>query len=163
MVLHFCFKMSGDEILSAMQEIRELVHPRHSILTELRSRVIPAMTKRKGYGVMMAGGGDEDDFALKQRLCLENMSVINIIDPGLSPSRGRLLYELFSCVFERAQAGFLAGRTEDDEFYWSVEECKKLLAEGSRCLRNETNNNGKYEKWIKNSKTSLDGLTESIQ
>ena len=78
-------------------------------------------------------------------------------------SRGRLLYELFSCVFERAQSGFLAGRMEEDEFYWSLNKCKQLLAEGSLCLKNETNANGKYEKWIKHSKTSLDGLTEGIQ
>ena len=149
--------MTSQEILTAMQHIREVVHPRHSILTELRSRLIPIMTKRKEHNAIQ-----DTDFALKQKLCLENMAVIDIVDPGLSPARGRLLYELFSAVFERAQAAFLAGRMEQDEFYWSVEKCKRLLTEGSLCLKNETNNaNAKYEKWIKQSKISLDSLTET--
>ena len=72
--------MDPDALLSTLDDIRGLVHPHHSILTELRARVIPTMTKRRGYGVMPAGA--DTDFALKQRLCLENMSVIDIVDPG---------------------------------------------------------------------------------
>merc|ERR1712029_164999 len=117
------------------------------------------MTKRRGFGGMPEHS--QADFALKQRLCVENMSVIDIVEPGLSAARGRLLFELFSSVFELAQTGFLSGTMEHEEFYRSVGECQKLLTEGSKCLRDETNANGKYEKWIKHSKTSLDGLTDN--
>ena len=87
-------------MLTVMQEIRGLLHPRHSILTELRSRIIPTMTKRKGFGVMgPAAGAADTDFALKQRLCLENMSVIDIVDPGLSPSRQGFILGRFTSIW----------------------------------------------------------------
>ena len=65
--------MDAEDLVSLMEEFLKTLHPRHGILTELRSRLIAKMGK--------------GDFALKQRLCLENLAVVNIIDPGFSPTR----------------------------------------------------------------------------
>ena len=65
--------MDAEALVSLMEEFRKTLHPRHGILTELRSRLIPKLGK--------------GDFTLKQRLCLENLAVVDIIDPGFSSIR----------------------------------------------------------------------------
>jgi len=140
----------------AINDIRGQVHPSYSSLTELRSLVIPLLC-RSGYSQA------NDTYLLKRKLCLENMAVIDIVDPGLSASRGRLLYELQSCQFGHAQKLLLSDQIDIDEFYNVVTQCQKHLTEASRCLRNETmgSNNQKYERMINHCMSTFSTMLET--
>ena len=148
-----------DSIIAVIDEARTLVHPHHAVLTELRSRIIPVMSKRYNGQPMT------ETYDLKRKLCLENMAVMNIVDPGLSASRGKLMFELQSCLFDTAQASFLTEKIDEREFGVVLTECKRILAEASRCLNNESKDsvNNKYEKFIKNASISMTQILDSMQ
>ena len=42
-------------------------------------------------------GFKSQEVRVKEKLCREQLGVMSIIDPGLSVSRGQLLYELQKC------------------------------------------------------------------
>jgi len=148
--------LSADDVTGitvAIEDIRSHVHPLHSSLTELRSKVIPIMCKVGGGQSEKVKVISNERYLLKRKLCLENMAVMDIVDPGLSASRGKLLYELQSCLFGHAQNLLLSDDIDAGQFYGVVGQCQRHLAEASRCLVNETegSNNQKYERLIKRS------------
>ena len=92
------------------------------------------------------------------------MAVLDIVDPGLSASRGKLLFELQSCVYGHAVSLFMDEEIEIDQFRRTVMECIKMLGRSSKCLKNEMewSNNKKYEDSVNNSIHTLSNILKSM-
>lgn len=121
--------------LSLLQKCREFLHCNHSLLTELRVRVIPIITRQPG--MMTLNDYPESVITFKRQLCRENLQVLNIITPGLSHQRGGVLFELQECNFFLAKRKLECGLITEKEFVDALKDCKKLLLECGQCLTNE--------------------------
>ncbi len=133
-------KLERDDLQGNLQflgECRKLLHCNHSILTELRVRIIPIMSR--GAGVTIASFPDTT-LVLKQQLCRENLAVLNIITPGLTHQRGGVLYELHECDFHLAKRGLENGNISEKDFYHKILAVKKGLLECGQCLSSERTN-----------------------
>ena len=67
------------------------LHPNHQFLIDIRGRLIPNMCNTSDTCISLI---DLETIKTKQKLCEEQLQVMNIIDPGLSVARGKLLVEL---------------------------------------------------------------------
>ena len=67
------------------------LHPNHQFLIDVRGRLIPNMCNTSDTSISLI---DLETIKTKQKLCEEQLQVMNIIDPGLSVARGKLLVEL---------------------------------------------------------------------
>ena len=65
--------------LNQLKKCREVLHCNHSVLTELRVRIIPIICRGPGKG---AQHFPEETIEHKKKLCQENLSVLKIITPG---------------------------------------------------------------------------------
>ena len=65
--------------LNQLKKCRELLHCNHSVLTELRVRLIPIICRGPGKGTQHF---PEETIEHKKKLCQENLSVLKIITPG---------------------------------------------------------------------------------
>ena len=123
--------------LELLEKSREKLHVNHYILTELRSRIIPILTRRPPKQIY---DFPLDVLELKRRLCKENLAVLNIITPGLSLQRGGLLFELQECEFFIAKFKLENELISQDDFMEKVRQCKVLLLECGQCLNKERPN-----------------------
>ena len=65
--------------LNHLKKCREFLHCNHSVLTELRVRLIPIICRGPGKGTQQF---PEETIEHKKKLCQENLSVLKIITPG---------------------------------------------------------------------------------
>ena len=94
-------------------EGRTFLHPNHGLLQRMRSWLIPTMCR--AHHKQMDDFSTED-VCLKQQLCLESLQVLDVIEPGLTTSRGRVLYELHLCedeLFERGKLSNIQSRLSE--------------------------------------------------
>jgi len=144
--------------LNQLKKCREVLHCNHSVLTELRVRIIPIICRGPGKG---AQHFPEETIEHKKKLCQENLSVLKIITPGMTRQRAGCLFELQDCIFFLAKRQYEEGKMDDIKFLESLKECKQLLIECCKCLNNEPHNT--VEKFYEMSaKGALKVLSEQI-
>eukprot|EP00095_Tigriopus_kingsejongensis_P011425 maker-scaffold953_size76948-snap-gene-0.8 protein:Tk11425 transcript:maker-scaffold953_size76948-snap-gene-0.8-mRNA-1 annotation:"hypothetical protein DAPPUDRAFT_194440" len=71
----------------------------------------------------------EKDLIIKQKLCMELISIANIISPGISRLRGVILYELQSTLAIYARKKFAAKEITLDHFKNIIQEVRRYLIE----------------------------------
>ena len=65
--------------LALLTKCRKSLHTNHSLLTEIRIRIIPIICRGPGKGTWHF---PDETIELKKRLCQENLDVFKIISPG---------------------------------------------------------------------------------
>ena len=85
MMMQFIFSKTFKDL--AYKEL----HPNHQFLIDIRGRLIPNMSNNSETCISLS---ESEVIKKKQKLCEEQLQVMNIIDPGLSVARGKLLVEL---------------------------------------------------------------------
>ena len=118
---------SVEDKLSLLERAGNVLHPNHSLLTEIRWKTIPSFTLEMS----------EEYFGKRKQLCIDNLAVMNIVDPGKSSSRAKTLYYLHLSSFMLGQHLFLADKISRDDFTKIVHDCISTLTEASSCLRDE--------------------------
>ena len=127
--------------LELLKCARKVLHVNHSILTEIRARMIPIICRQ---GTKQIYHFPQEIIALKRQMCKENLAVLNVTCPGLSLQRGGLLFELQESEFFIAKLKYENDEMSDEDFYDKVKQCKLLLLECGQCLNNERPNSIEY-------------------
>ena len=144
--------------LILLQKCREFLHCNHSLLTELRVRIIPIICRQSGKTTK-----DFSDQIIehKKKLCQENLAVFKVIAPGLTRQRGGCLFELQDCKFFLAKRQYEDGKMAENKFTDLLIDCKKILIECLTCLNNEPHNS--IEKYYeKSANVSLKFISETV-
>ena len=76
-----------------LDALEKELHPSHQFLIDVRGRLIPNMCSSTSNASLPQS--DSTLLSIKERLCRQQLVVMNIIEPGLSIARGKLLYELY--------------------------------------------------------------------
>ena len=85
---------------------------------------------------------DEEKFPVKQyqkliRLCNELLEVLNVLDPGASVNRGRVLKEMIGPVMKLSQNELENGEIDEVEFKLRKMYCSKLAKDLVECYKFE--------------------------
>ena len=85
---------------------------------------------------------EEDKFPVKQyqrliRLCNELLEVLNVLDPGASVNRGRVLKEMIGPVMKLSQHELDTGEIDEVEFKLRKMYCSKLAKDLVECYKYE--------------------------
>ena len=85
---------------------------------------------------------EEDKFPVKQyqrliRLCNELLEVLNVLDPGASVNRGRVLKEMIGPVMKLSQHELDVGEIDEVEFKLRKMYCSKLAKDLVECYKYE--------------------------
>lgn len=123
--------------LEALQTCRKSLHANHALCTELRTRIIPIISRQPGLTMDQIR---DDKLRLKRVLASENLRVFDVISPGLSRHRGGLLFELQESEFFVAKRQLERGEMSEVQFAEKLKMCKKFLMECGKCLHNERSN-----------------------
>ena len=99
-------------------EGKSFLHLNHGLLQRMRNWLIPTMCR--GHQKFTI-----DDILYKAQLCQESLKVLDVIEPGLTTNRGRILYELHECQDEL----FKRGNGHKPDY--------NLLKEASQCFDRE--------------------------
>ena len=76
-----------------------------------------------------------EDYQQKMGLCQDQLAVMDKLEPGLTKSRGRLLYELADSTLMHHNAHYQNGELSAKEFAAHIQLCIQLLSQAIQCLR----------------------------
>ena len=76
-----------------LDALEKELHPNHQFLIDVRGRLIPNMCSSTSNA--SHSQSNSTLLSIKERLCRQQLVVMNTIEPGLSIARGKLLYELY--------------------------------------------------------------------
>ena len=150
-----------DSLFACLKKCRDLLHPNHQILTDIRWKLIP--TYCRGPRTKLDDFPDER-FRTKLQMCLENKRVFDTVDPGYSTSRGQLFYEIPESIFQLGKTEYCEERMNRKEFLRLLDVCSSLLNEGSHCLKNERANSTEkfFENMICGFQASIANILETL-
>ena len=98
---NFRLKQLTRYVLITLGVAEKELHPNHQFLIDIRGRLIPNMCSN-----LHTNHSQSDILKKKQQLCEQQLLVMDIIDPGLSVARGKLLIELQQCILQLGMQTF---------------------------------------------------------
>jgi len=117
------------EQLEFLDNLLTKFHENHSLVLHLKMSICRELRKNLNSTFPLS---IENHIEKKIILCEEILTVLDIVEPGLTVNRGVLLYELADTLLKREQEKLDA--TNNDNL---VHTCEKYLYEASKCLEHE--------------------------
>ena len=127
-----------DEQEDFMNNLLTKFHENHSLVLQLKMNIAKELGRNE-HGSLK--GAEDDILEKKIMFCEELLTVMDIIEPGLSSNRGRLLYELADALMtkERRHVKDLSEGRENTSL--TVE---RYLYEALKCLENDKDHELKH-------------------
>lgn len=144
-----------------LRERGDVLHPNNGIMVAMKARVCGMYGRCKGHEMQHL---TESDLVRKQRLGLEAMEVLNLVEPGISGVKGLVLYELHLPFVMLTQMRFQLGKMGMEQAGKDFRKGLTYLKESLEILQFESE--GTLQKSIyhgsKDSALKLEGFIDSV-
>lgn len=127
-------KRSVEKYEQYLQLYGNILHPNNLCLVRIKYTLIGFYGRISGYRVpeMVAQPGLLDR---KLQLAKQVLSVLELTEPGLSSSKGVILYEMHMPIFLKAQLSFNLGRIDSGQAKHQFERSVKCIQEAINLLK----------------------------
>jgi len=123
-----------EELKALLENFEDKLHPFHGLLTETRQNLTAALGRAEGYSYDRLS---IEDLTLKKELCLSLLTVCNLLEPGLSKSRGITLLELSEAIARISNKKVAKEEINVLEHLEDMYEAERRLDEAHGILRME--------------------------
>lgn len=146
--------------MNLIYRYREVLRPNHYLLLSAKYSLCQIYGRIEGYLLPQMS---PEDVARKERYCREFLSIVDLLEPGLTrlrgefgppspwpevtcaPFAGLIMYELHAPIMILAQLGMQSGQLSRQEFQRRIKEVVKLLQESARILKLEPPGSSEHE------------------
>jgi len=121
------------DVKQMMSKYSNKLHKNHGVLVELKQIVVSGLGRLPGYTMEDM---TESDHKQKILLCQDVLSVLQVVEPGLSLGRGLMLFELHSSLVVVSNLEF-DRKGNSSQLLTRLLEASKFLREAGQILRYE--------------------------
>jgi len=107
----------------------KVLHPNHFILLQVKKDLATLYGEAEGFEIRSLS---LERLELKIKLCKEYMDVMEVVEPGYSRGRGRMLEEIVKAKMELARRKVDEGALEKMEEGLEYREAVKLMEEAQK-------------------------------